>query len=154
VAEIEIPPDPIFGGSGIYFASKVADVHGCKEEDRMFEQQSPSPLQTTLNEPARKAIRRATVAGFVMCAVYLLLGVFLLQPENDNAIVACVVLGVAALFFVGGILAINQNTSGARVCWLIGGFVGLPLGLVMVAFANLMKAAITKAEAEALEPLL
>ena len=112
----------------------------------MFEQQSPS-------EAAQKAIKRATVAGFVMCAVYLLLGVFLVQPENDTAIVGYVAFGIAALWFVGSILAVNQNTSGARVCWLIGGFVGIPLGLVMVAFANLMKGAVTKAEAEAQEPV-
>lgn len=93
-----------------------------------------------------KCARQAMVGGFVFAGIYVLAGIFLLSQSGDSEVVGGFCLLDAGLFLFGSFLALAGNHSPARVVWLIAGYLGFPLGLVMVRLANRMNAAIKAAE--------
>jgi hypothetical protein len=95
-----------------------------------------SPVVT----PLPKSVKTWAVVGFVFAGIYLL-AAFVNFSIGAKAYqwIGFLALGVALLFGVGSLLALNQQYSWARVLLLIGGVIGLPLGLVMIAAANHMK---------------
>lgn len=91
----------------------------------------PSPLG--LDAASQKAVRTSAVVGLVFTAVYLYIGIQQLTshaPLSSAIGVACLL--DATLFAVGSACALKTAYSAARVCYLIGGIMGLPLGLVMI----------------------
>jgi len=80
------------------------------------------------------------IVGFAFSLFY-----FILSSEVSSGILTFSVVTCGLLFGVGSLLIIINNFSAGRICWLIGGILGLPLGLVMVVGANvcnkIMKAA-------------
>jgi drug/metabolite transporter (DMT)-like permease len=95
---------------------------------------------------AEKCVRQATVGGFIFTGIYVLAGIYLLSGSDPFGAVAVFCFIDAGLFFLGSLTARGDNRPLARVLWLIGGFLGLPLGLVMVGLANRMHAATKAAE--------
>jgi hypothetical protein len=80
------------------------------------------------------------IVGFVFAGIYLLVGIlqFARQPDLYK-IVGPLALVIGVLLALGSLLALQQQYSSARVLWLIGGILGLPLGLVMIIGAGQLK---------------
>lgn len=106
------------------------------------------PDQETQTTPAvqdvEKLVRQATIAGFVFTAIYALVGIW--QISDDKDVLGAYCLIVATMFFLGSLVVLKGGRKEGRVFLLIGGFMGIPLGLVMVGFANRMNAALKAAE--------
>ena len=79
------------------------------------------------------------IVGFVLAGLYLVAAIYLLSshPVLDK-LIGIFVLVLCVLFALGSLLALQQQYSSARVLWLIGGILGLPLGLVMIIAASHM----------------
>jgi len=91
-----------------------------------------------------KAVKIWAVVGFVFAALYLAIAIFAFtsHPENYEVIGALGVI-ICVLQGIGGVLALTRNYSAARVLMIIGGILGFPLGMVMVAGGNSIKKATT-----------
>jgi hypothetical protein len=87
-----------------------------------------------------KSARTWVIVGFVFAGFYLLVGIFfLLRGPATDKYIGIVALVIGVLFAFGSLLALEQQYAAARVLWLIGGILGLPLGLVMVGGAGRLK---------------
>lgn len=100
--------------------------------------------------------RQAAMAGYVFSGIYAL--VFIFEAARGSTRFG-LFLGVfclveAVLFFSGSLLAKARRHSLARVIWLIAGYAGIPLGLIMVGFANRMNMALKAAAKESAGPPL
>jgi len=74
-----------------------------------------------------------TIAGWVFAALYAVIGIFQFgKGDTISTAVGVSAVLTAALFAIGAMLAGKANYGGAKVCWIIGGILGLPLGLVML----------------------
>lgn len=97
---------------------------------------------------AMRRTQQAAMAGYVFSGIYAL--VFIFEAAGGSTRFG-VFLGVfclveAVLFFSGSLLAKARRPSWARVIWLIAGYAGIPLGLIMVGFANRMNTALKSVE--------
>lgn len=95
---------------------------------------------------AEKCVKQAIIGGFIFTGIYVLAGIYLLSGNDPFEVVGVFCFIIAGLFFFGSLAARGDNRPLARVLWLIGGILGIPLGLVMVGLANRMNAAIKAAE--------
>ena len=79
-------------------------------------------------------IKGFIIIGFIMTATYLIAGIHELRIGATFLGVWCIIITV--LFFIGTILVMQNQYSVARILWLIGGIMGIPLGIVMIAQSN------------------
>ncbi len=77
------------------------------------------------------------IVGFIFTAIYLFVGIYEFSIEAAFLGAWCVIISV--LFFIGTILVMQDQYSVARVLWLIGGIMGIPLGIVMIVQSNRLK---------------
>ncbi len=77
------------------------------------------------------------IVGFIFTAIYLIAGIYELSIEAAFIGVWCIIITV--LFFIGTILVMQNQYSVARILWLIGGIMGIPLGIVMIVQSNRLK---------------
>jgi hypothetical protein len=89
-----------------------------------------------------KNLKIWVIVGFVFSLLYLVLAIyeFTAKPEVYEFVGTAGVVN-CLLFGVGCLLVIMKKFSGARVCWLIGGIIGLPFGLVMIIGSGQVKKA-------------
>jgi hypothetical protein len=91
-----------------------------------------------------KAVKIWAVVGFVFAALYLALAIFAITSHPENyEVIAALGLTICVLQGMGGVLALTRNYSAARILMIIGGILGFPLGMVMVAGGNSIKKATT-----------
>jgi len=64
---------------------------------------------------------------------------FLVREPAAYKLIGILVLVTGVLFALGSLLALEEQYSGARVLWLIGGILGFPLGSVMIFGAGQLK---------------
>jgi len=97
-------------------------------------------VSSSVATPLPKSVRTWAIVGFVFAGIYLLVGIlFLLRQPTADKFIGIVALVIGVLFALGSLLALEQQYSGARVLWTIGGILGLPLGLVMISGAGQLK---------------
>jgi len=97
-------------------------------------------VSSSVATPLPKSVRTWAIVGFVFAGIYLLVGIlqFFREPAAYK-LIGILVLVLCVLFALGSLLALEQQYSSARVLWLIGGILGLPLGLVMIIGAGQLK---------------
>ena len=82
---------------------------------------------------AAESVKGWVITGWVFTALYAVIGFWQLSlGEGLSTLVGISALVTAALFGSGAMMAGKGNYGGAKVCWIIGGILGLPLGLVML----------------------
>lgn len=106
----------------------------------------PHPEQT---------IKNWIVVGFVFTGIYALFALYFFSKarRTEDYLFAWAVLIITLLFLIGVLSARSGNYSATRVCWLIGGILGIPLGLVMVVGSSKIKKASQELLAAAAQPL-
>jgi len=74
------------------------------------------------------------IAGWIFTLIYCVIGLWQLNNGRGflHVPVGISALVTAALFGAGAYLAGQNNFKPAKICWIIGGILGLPLGLVML----------------------
>jgi hypothetical protein len=91
-----------------------------------------------------KAVKIWAVVGFVFAALYLAIAIFAFTSHPENyEVIGALGLTICVLQGMGGVLALTRNYSAARALMIIGGILGFPLGMVMVAGGNSIKKATT-----------
>ena len=91
-----------------------------------------------------KAVKIWAVVGFVFAALYLAIAIFAFTSHPENyEVIGALGLTICVLQGMGSILALMRKYSAARILMIIGGILGFPLGLVMVAGGNCIKKATT-----------
>lgn len=92
-----------------------------------------SPVMT----PLPKSVKTWAVVGFVFAGIYLL-AAFVSFSMGAKAYqwIGFLVLIIGLLLGTGSVLALKQQYSLASLLLLIGGVMGLPLGIVMIAAAG------------------
>jgi len=123
--------------------------------------QAATDSRHVVHEAAFRTARIWGIVGLGFAGLYLLLANFVSSDdtyrspdvEDQLHVALIVILVIVGVFFVGGILALIGRYRGARVCFIVGGILGMPLGLIMVfAGVKAMKAAAMGMEDAAMDP--
>ncbi|MDI1337931.1 MAG: hypothetical protein PSU94_17255 [Lacunisphaera sp.] len=73
------------------------------------------------------------ITGWVFSALYVIIGFSQLGGSGPlHTPVGISALICAALFGIGAYYLGQNNAKSAKICWIVGGILGLPLGLVML----------------------
>lgn len=85
-----------------------------------------------MNSP-EQTIKTWTVVGWIFAAIYFMLSLWYHSQTTPISGGMCVgMLIIAVLFVIGSLLARSRIFGGAFGCYLAGGILGFPLGLVMI----------------------
>lgn len=106
---------------------------------------------------AKATIKAWAIVGFVFAAIYTVLAVWGFAGDLfTNVALSWSVLITGILFWGGSVFALQKQYSTARICFLIGGILGLPLAVPMIIGGKriqLAGQALARSEAAESEPL-